>query len=111
MQTQQQENKVVELVAATGFADPEYPRNPYLIRVYKTREDLSTNDNYKACVAMLRWCMIPHKEIVDLPLTMKLSRGHQNPAWGFILVTPDDSVIRDFMGLTDWIKVKGMMPL
>ena len=110
MQTQAQVNKVVEMVAATGFADPEYPKNPYLIRVYMISNNMVGNDNFYACMSMLRYCMIPHKEIVDDVRALLLNPYNIPKGWTFALVTPDDEVITDFMRLAEWIKAKGMMP-
>jgi len=110
MVLQKEQNKTIELVAATGFADPDYPNNPFLIRVFKTEEDLSEHDGYNACISMMNWCMIPYKIIVDSILPQNLAHVCKGNLYlGFALVTPEDFVMQDCIKLARWIESKGMI--
>lgn len=81
---------------------------PIVIRV---SEEAEKSDNYVACMAILRFCMMsPSQVISDRPRVMKTLKGKCNPLDGFFIQTFDDSIIADWMQLSKWIDEKGLMP-
>lgn len=96
---------------ALGYADPNKECNPYALTLFKTVPDLSGDDNYDACKAMLRYCMVPHKEVHDIQMTMRVSKGKINPGSGFVIQSANNDVLYSFFDLIDWIKTKGMVPM
>lgn len=48
---------------------------------------------------------------VGVERVMRLARGRANPSCGFVLVMPDDAVVRDTFELVEWIDKNGLRPL
>ena len=50
---------------------------------------------------------IVYHNVISTSSVMTLSRGHQNPAYGFIMLTEDGEVLKDYFDLIEWIKKTG----
>lgn len=46
---------------------------------------------------------IPFTVEYNTAKVMKLSRGHQNPAYGFCMVDSENTVLKNYFDLIDWI--------
>lgn len=80
-------------------------------KVLIVQSEVCTTDNYVACLAILRHCMIPHSIDVSVKEMMTLSKGTAHPANGFVMIPNNGPVMRNFMHLTRWIEEQGIMPI
>lgn len=77
--------------------------------IHQTVDDiLDSNDNYVACLAMLRANNLPYRVSVCKKGTLTRARGKVNPANGFVVATPEDEIIFDCIGLAKHIDSKGL---
>lgn len=79
-------------------------------KVLVVQSETCMTDNYVACMAILRHCMIPHTIEVNVKDMVRLSNATANPANGFVMIAHQGPTIRNFMQLTKWIEEQGILP-